>query len=282
MKIHLDSAYLPSPGATMTPAFLHAMVDNCTLNSLEDSEITVGGSILTSSPASGTVGFVVLANQKLVWAPNTNVSLEGGTRHWFGKAYPAWYVNTHGYRPYKGMPTLIPGDLNKSAGDYSNAPATAWTAGGWWMLPRVSQNNNLWFHWWSKSGATVRSWSKFFPGSWGVMDEENDAQNGLCKILEHGFGQALVHASFSSNLSAPGSYGLLYNATNQDHFPVATKGFDAENEAATITYMGLGHCRKVYTESGITLVPYVNESEASQTNVPYYVAEIFFGGFGCP
>lgn len=282
MKITLAAEYLPAPGATITPTFLHNMVDNCVLNQLEDSELTVGGTLLASSAASGSHTFLALAGQKLVWNPRTEVSLEGATRHWFGKAYPAWYFNTNGYQPYKGMPTLVPGDINESRGGWSTAPGTNWSAGGWWMLPRVTQDNQLWFNWWGKSGGTRYSYTKFFSGQWGVMDEENDAQNGLCKILEHGFGQALVHASYSSNISSPGVYGLLYNDTNKDHFPVATIGFDAENERATITFMGLGHCRKVYVESGITLVPYVYENEASQTNVPYYVAEIFFGGFGCP
>ncbi len=282
MKISLDSSFLPSPGATITPAFLHNMVDNCVINQLEASEYEAGGTILAASPASGQHGFMVLSSQKLVWAPHTNVSLEGGVRHWFGKSYPAWYFNLTGYQPYKGLPTLVPGDLDRSRGGWSGAAQTTWSAGGWWMLPRVTQDNRLWFHWWSESSGTPQPSSKFFSGYWGVMDEENDAQNGLCKVLEHGFGQALVHASYSSNISSPGSYGLLYNESSDDHFPVATIGFDAENEAATITYMGLGHCRKVYVESGITLVPYIFENEASQTQVPYYVAEIFFGGFGCP
>jgi hypothetical protein len=147
------------------------------------------------------------------------------------------------------------------------------------MMPRISQDNRLWFHWWSKSGGTPQRASKFQSGYWGVVDEENDAQNGLCKVLEHGFGQALVHASLSSNVSSPGVYGLLYNPTNQDHFPVATVSADPEADAVTLTFLSLGHCRKVYHESGITLVPYVFENEVSQTNVPYFVAEIFFGGF---
>lgn len=282
MKITLDTAYLPSPGATITPAFLHNMIDNCSIGQLEDSEIIAGGSILAASPASGQHGFIVYANQKLVWASDTAVSLEGGVRHWFGKSYPAWYFNLTGYKPYKGMPTLVPGDLDRSRGGWSGAAQTNWSAGGWWMLPRVTQDNQVWFQWWGNISGTRYSYSKFYSGQWGVMDEENDAQNGLCKVLEHGFGQALVHASYSSNISSPGVYGLLYNDTNKDHFPVATIGFDAENERATITFMGLGHCRKVYIDSGITLVPYVFENEVSQTNVPYYVAEIFFGGFGCP
>ncbi len=288
MRITLPEEYMPSPGVTITATFLHNMVDQATLDQLEESEVIAGGSIFASSPASGSYGYMVFAangetgEQQLVWAPRTEVSMTG-MPHFLQKTFPAYYFNDQGYQPYKGMACLVPHDLDDSRGNWAGMDASQYSLGPWWHLPRITQDNVCWFEWHSFTypPKVARPQSKFVAGVYGVVGETYPSSDCMVKVVEHGYCDALVHASYSSNLSGPAVYAILYNGANNDHFPVSTQVLSPADEDTTISMLPLGVVRKVYTESGVTLLPYIFENESSQTNVPYYVARIFFGGLGC-
>ena len=285
MRVTLPAAYMPHPGATITATFLHNMVDNATLDKFEDADILNTAGVLPSTAASGSHGYVVFApgssnERQLTWGPRTEVSLVG-MPHWLSKTYAAFYDNDKGYVPYKGLPCLVPNDTDDSRGTWSGMASSQYSLGGWWHLPRITLDNVLWHNWHSSYLATVYPDNKYCSGTWGVVADTMASAKSMVKVVEHGYCEALVHASFSSNISGPGVYALRYDFTNNDHFPVATQTISATDEAATITELPLGVVRQVYTASGVTLLPYVYANESSATSVPYYVAKIFFSGFGC-
>lgn len=285
MRITLPLAYQPHPGATITATLIHNMVDNAVLDNLEQTETAVSGAVASASGASGAHSWVLYApdvdgDRQLTWAPRTEISLTQ-TPHWLAKTYAAYFFNDQGYVPYKGLPCLVPADYDSARGNWSGMAASTYSLGGWWHLPRITLDNICWFQWHADYGGTVHPEQKYYPGIWGVVAETSAGANSLVKVVEHGYCDALIHASLSSNLSGPGVYALQYNFANNDQFPVATQTLAPTDEAVTITEMPLGLVRKVFTESGITLLPYVYENESSATNVPYYVARVFFSGFGC-
>ena len=285
MRVTLPAEYLPSPGATITATVLHNMVDNAVLDQLESTEVVITGGVAADTGASGTHNFLQYApdsagDREVTWAPRTDVSLTA-VPHWLAKTYAAYYENDQSYVAYKGLPCLVPNDYDSTRGTWADVAASQYSLGGWWHLPRITLDNVLWHRWHINVTVTDYPTEKYCPGVWGVVAETMSGANTMVKVVEHGYCDALVHASFSSNLSGPAVYAMQYNFSNNDYFPVSTQVLSPTDEAATITQMPLGVVRQVYTDSGITLLPYIYANEASATDVPYYVAKIFFSGFGC-
>lgn len=280
MQLTPDYSILPSPGTTMTPALLHALVDQASLTRFTSDDLTeVSGALRTSTNVSGTHQFLTALND-IVWYQNdTPVSLSGdGMRTLLGKADLVYYDSPHGHTPVRGLPCMVP-----HFGDHSRGSWSGWSCyslAAQCYIPRITLDQILQgeFH-----GFYSPNWygdSVMWNGIHGVVDETVDASSGLVKMVTHGFARAFVHASLSNELTLPHTvYGIQWNQAHRSLMPVSMNYTDLSQ--VTMMEIPLGLVRKVYTESGITLVPMIYENEVSATNCPYYVAEVFLGGFPC-
>lgn len=280
MRLIPDYDILPSPGTTMTALLLHNLVDQASLTSFTTDDFSdAGGSLLIGTNVSGTHALLTQLYDRAWYQQDTAVSVSGdGLRTLLGKADLAYYDSPHGHKPVRGMPCLVPHHGDHNRGSWSGWSCYSLAAQHY--VPRITLDQVLQgeFH-----AYLAPNWfgdQVAWRGVHGVVDETVDASAGLVKMCHYGFCRAFVHASLSNEVSLPGAvYGIQWNQTDNTLMPVAISYTDPSQ--ITITEVPLGLVRKVYTESGVTLVPMVYENEASATNCPYYVAEVFFGGFPC-
>lgn len=267
----------PEPGATMTAAKLHAMVDNASLTQFELAELSGLGSGAAVGSLAGDY-YMRQVNEEVYHQPVSAISLSGyGLRSLLGKCDLAWYECEYGYVAQKGMPAFMPGSAINTRGNWSGW--TAYKHSASMYFPRVSQDQQSWF------GFPAFYVSTSYPDAaqveqvYGIVDEAL-TKDGLIKWCTYGYCDALVHATLSNGLSLPGTiYQLSYDFTDGTLLPCAVQYTDPS--AFTLSGMPMGLVRRVYTESGVTQLPFVYESESSASLVPYYVARIFFGGWPC-
>jgi hypothetical protein len=282
MKLSYSLTNIPLNGATITPAVLHGMVDHLTFGSLGATEIISGGDgiHIGDTPATSPDAFVQIIDKELYSRPNTNVSLTSWpVRTGMGKSFLAFWTNVgapNTYAPTKGMPCwTADGGLHHCA-DFSLI--TGFSLTSLWALPKVVMSQKQWGRWWDWYNVT----NTFYPAGynkgtlWFLMDETISMDKGIVKCLDYGWGTAMVHATLSNSLVPGAIYGIRYNVTDQNWFPVS---WDHTNPSeATLTVLPLGIVRRVHLTSGVTAVPYIIEQATSMTMVSYYVADVFFGG----
>lgn len=271
-------AAFPAPGATITPAYLHALVDDATLNEFVPGDFNdLGGGLSAGDDGTVNAWMRQPTTYEVYRQPISTVSISVyGTRQLYGKVDLAYYKNTKGWQPTKGNVCHVPSWGDNTRQDWSGY--TAMQSSGSWNLPRISIDMKHWNH--------VNGWA--FPGTdypdvvyhgqtWGIVDENGPA-DGVTKVCQYGYCDAYIHAGLSTELTLPGSvFGLLFNYTDGTRVPVsmayaATPGFTAD-------IYPLGVVRQVYTDSGVTSVPFILESASpGATSMNCYVAKIFLGG----
>jgi hypothetical protein len=278
----------PAPGTTITAAYLHSLVDDLEISDFSTSDFndlgagaayggTAGNAYLRQTTPDETQGLEA-------WRmPVSTVSLAGyGYRQLLGKVDLAFYSNSNSHVPYKGMPCFVPGYPDDAKQDWSGY--TAYRVTDWWIVPRISLDQLHWFKFHSYLVApSVDYADALHVGEVRAVVEEDGPSDGLVKICQYGYCDALVHATHSNELSLPGTvYALRYGFDDNSMLPVAMNFTD--NSAYTSTHVPLGLVRQVYTASGVTLLPFVREDAVADasSNAPYYVARIFLGGgFPC-
>lgn len=280
MRLTPSSDYLPAPGHTVTATYLHNLVDNATLGQFtaDDFSDAAGDGLLVGSNPT-TTHYWLNQTDDVYAQVHSAVSLTNpGLRALLAKCDVVYFESAHGNQPYKGMMCGVPHVMDKSRGSWSSW--SNYSLASHWYLPRASIDNITQGDFYVPAVPSQYT-GIYWTHVWGVVDEDLGGSSGLLKMATYGFCQALVHASLSNELSLPGAiYGLAWEGTTTDVLLPAAINY-TDPSYYTLTAIPLGLVRKVYTESGITQVPMVYDNEASATNCPYYVAEVFLGGFPC-
>jgi len=271
-------ASYPEPGATMTADYLHGLVDNTTLNEFEVAELTnIGGGLSSGDDPTTEAAMRQTTDYEVYRDPVSTISLASfGTRQLTGKIDLAYYKNTEGWQPTNGNVCYYPGHADNAREHWSGW--TCYPGSGMWQVPRISVDMKLWnqFNGWLFPSTTYSEVT--YPGQvWGVV-EEGGTGDGLVKVCQYGFCDAFVSAEFSTELTLPNSvFGVLYSHAAKTFVP-ASMGY-ATDPGYTVNIHPLGLVRRVYTDSGITSIPFVIEADSpGNTSMDVYMAKIFLGG----
>lgn len=266
------------PGVTITPDYLHGLVDNATLE-FAHSELTGVGVGLVAGDYTDRGAYGQQTDDYEVYRRTiSTVSVSTfGMRQLTGKVDLAYYQNTKGWTPKKGHLCHYPGHADNHRDSWSGW--TCYPGSGMWQVPRVSVDHDSWTFFRGWLFPSTRYPEITYPGQvWGIIEEDGPA-DGIVKVCQYGFCDAFISTEYSTELTAPHSiFGVYFHDTDKTWNPVAM-GY-TQPAGFTLDIYPLGLVRQVYTDSGTTTIPFPVEANAiaGATTMEAYVAKIFLGG----
>jgi hypothetical protein len=269
MKVQIDPAYYPAPGVTLSPDYLHGLVDTATLSDFQMADFS--DLAIFENPFLDPTGTELFRYEASVVSLADSVwsqLLQKSNLHYYQS-------DQAGYKPVKGLPAFIPDDGMNQHGNWSGW--TAYKVSDWWYLPRISLSQKYPYNYFHNTSYPSGTGSMITIGIIGLSKDDNE---GIVPVVMYGMTEALVHAALSEGATLPGSvFELFYHPTQRTMFPRCMHYTDYS--AYTAVSWPLGICRRVYVESGITEIGMLSENMSGVSLVPYYVAEVFLGGYPC-
>jgi len=309
-RLRVSPGFVPAPGATVTPALLHRIVDDAVVSINTDGLSAGSGNIMAVTTYTLTAPSVQFnpdtackmvhctAVSELAIRPENLVTRSGLA------TYASFSAVSNVANTYKGLPGWFcrrtpsrnwPWD---NAAGYSlpkykiphSAPA-ADDARSRFIFPIVTGDPK-------PLAATYADQYRFVAGNTFTSPKSIDAMTIFAgdssvgedeiqniEVIFNGPAEALVHASLSSSFNKNDLYGVYYSledtlTTCLMRQPVSWCG--SAITAATRCIIPWGVVRQVYTDSGVTMVQPPNGSgDYALAAQPYYVADIFFWGMPC-
>lgn len=310
-RLSVTPGYVPAPGATMTAARIHQIVDEATVNINTDGLSAGTGNIMEAASGYTTTQPSIQFNintackivhcsavSEVVILPDSYIAHTGlATFATFSavssvantyKGLPAWFCKRTPYRAWLWDNTAGY-SLAKFKIPHTGAALT--DSRSHFVFPLVTGDPK-------PLEATYAAKYRFLAGNTYTSPKALDAMAifggdsdpdvaGLqnIEVIFNGPAEALVHASLSSSFNKNDLYGVYYSLENTlttclMRQPVSWCG--SAVTTATRCIIPWGVIRQVYTSSGVTLVQPPNGSgDYSLDPQPYYVADIFFWGMPC-